>query len=142
MQSPISHSGIVVSIKNRNSAVVRIEQLSACAECHAAGICNASDKKEKLIDAVIPEDCKISLGEQVLVESKEDNRAAAIILAYILPLLVMVAVLFLSITTFGLPEAAGALFSIVFLVVDFVILWFLRDKLKKRFVFYVQKIQS
>ena len=137
MQDSITHSGVVVS-ENGNCAVVRIEQLSACAQCHAAAMCNVSDKKDKLIDAIIPEGVKVVCGDVVEIKSKRENKSAAIALAYILPLFLMVAVLFLSVLAIGLSEAAGALVSVIFLAAYFVILWLLRDKLKRRFVFYVQ----
>jgi len=137
MQNSITHSGVVVSVSG-NCAVVRIEQLSACAGCRAASMCNASDKKEKFIDALLPEGVKAAPGDVVKIKSKRENKHAAIVLAYILPLCIMVAVLFLSVLAIGLSEAAGALVSVMFLAAYFVILWLLRDKLKRRFVFYVQ----
>ena len=123
MQNSITHSGVVVSVSG-NCAVVRIEQLSACAGCHAA--------------SMLPEGVKAAPGDVVKIKSKRENKHAAIVLAYILPLCIMVAVLFLSVLAIGLSEAAGALVSVIFLAAYFVILWLLRDKLKRRFVFYVQ----
>lgn len=137
MQDSITHSGVVVS-ENGNCAVVRIEQLSACSQCHAAAMCNVSDKKDKLIDAIIPEGVKVECGDIVEIKSKRENKSAAIALAYILPLFLMVAVLFLSILGLGLSETAGALMSIGILVIYYGALWFFKDKLKKRFVFYIQ----
>lgn len=87
---------------------------------------------------MLPEGVKAAPGDVVKIKSKQENKHAAIVLAYILPLCIMVAVLFLSVLAIGLSEAAGALVSVIFLAAYFVILWLLRDKLKRRFVFYVQ----
>ena len=48
MSEKIKHSGVVESVDG-DCMKVRILQTSACAGCKAAGVCNAAEKKEKVI---------------------------------------------------------------------------------------------
>ena len=90
MDEIIRHEGIVLST-NGELAHVEIVQTSACAACKAKSMCMSSESQQKYIDAVMLEPMKT--GDRVEVEVRERLAWKAILLAYILPFVVMMAVI-------------------------------------------------
>lgn len=60
----IQHPGKVIKIEN-NDITVEIIAVSACASCHAKGMCTMSEMKEKLIQVKRPENRTLEIGETV-----------------------------------------------------------------------------
>ena len=90
MDEIIRHEGIVLSTSGE-LAHVEIVQTSACAACKARSMCMSSESQQKYIDAVMLEPMKT--GDRVEVEVRERLAWKAILLAYILPFVVMMAVI-------------------------------------------------
>ena len=94
MQNTIEHQGVIISIDDK-VAHVKIEQTSACASCHVKSVCGASEKSEKIIDANLM-DASLKIGDQVTVIGQKSLGIQAILLAYVLPFVLIVIILFFA----------------------------------------------
>jgi sigma-E factor negative regulatory protein RseC len=94
MADLIKHKGIVEKIDGSH-VTVRIVQTSACSSCSAKGLCNASESKEKLID-VYQSQVPCRVGEEVVVCGTTSMGMRAVFLAFGIPLLILLASLFVS----------------------------------------------
>jgi len=135
----VSHEGIITSI-NGQKAEVSILVKSACGECHIKGGCSLAEIQNKIIEADLRKD-HFQVNEKVLVKMKESLGLRAVLLAYILPVFLIVLILFVSINLTK-NENISALLSLVFTVIYFIILYFFKDKIRKTFNFSVHKLQS
>ena len=95
MADIIKHKGIVERIEEGGHIVVRIVQTSACSSCSAKGLCNASESKEKLID-VYDRQVSCQIGEEVVVCGTTSMGMQAVLLAFGLPLVLMMIALFIT----------------------------------------------
>jgi positive regulator of sigma E activity len=64
-QNSIDHEGIVEAISG-DVARVKIDAQSACAACHAKGVCTAADKEEKIMEVPL-NGVSLDPGEKVRV---------------------------------------------------------------------------
>lgn len=129
----IEHAGIVERIAG-GRVEVRILQASACSSCSARGLCRSSESKEKIVDAIghYP---SLRVGDKVTIAGAARLGLRASLLAYCLPLVLMVVALFLGVRISG--EVAGALMSLAVLVLYFGVLRFFRHKLAREFEFRI-----
>lgn len=136
MEEGIRHNGIVERVEG-DTAVVRIAQTSACAACHAAKMCMASESREKRIEARMVE--PMNVGDEVEVIVREQAGWLAVLLAYVLPFVLLVA----AVAVFGQlgwSEVQAGTAALLSVAVYFVILRMFRDKLQRQFTFWVRKI--
>ena len=120
-----------------DTALVRIAQTSACAACHAAKMCMASESREKRIEARMVE--PMNVGDEVEVIVREQAGWLAVLLAYVLPFVLLVA----AVAVFGQlgwSEAQAGTAALLSVAVYYVILRMFRDKLQRQFTFWVRKI--
>ena len=136
MTNTIEHQGIIVSIDN-DIAHVRIEQTSACASCHVKSMCGASEKAEKIIDAHIV-DNTLKTGDQVTIIGQKSLGIQAILLAYVLPFVVIVAALFI-VNIFTTNEVIMGTCALASLIPYFAVLRLMRNKIQAKFQFYAIK---
>ena len=133
--SEIEHTGLIVSLSG-NIAQVQIEQQSACAECHAKAACAMNSKTDKWIDVQIP-DASYKVGDKVLLYGAYSLGLKAVLYAFVLPFVVVVAALFIGKSFF--TELQSALFALGALLPYYGVLYLLRDKFKKIFTFTIKK---
>ena len=138
MSSKISHSGIVESVEP-DCLHVRILQTSACASCKAASHCHASESKEKIVSVYgVSESDGFSKGDQVTVWASMETGRNAVLLAFVLPFVLMVSVVFLM-SRFTTEEPLMALSGVGILVPYYILLYMFRDRISNRFSFKVEK---
>ncbi|MGL4993055.1 MAG: SoxR reducing system RseC family protein [Bacteroidales bacterium] len=133
----IEHEGVIMTLKE-NKATVMIIQQSACSGCHAKSACTAADRADKQIDAELGEDGDFCVGEQVLLRGSNRIGMEAVLLAFVVPFILIVALLIIF-SSLGLDDGLGAVSSLVLLALWYMVLYFFRDKLTKRFVFKIYK---
>ncbi|UCH94802.1 MAG: SoxR reducing system RseC family protein [Candidatus Aminicenantes bacterium] len=133
----VCHEGKVVGIKD-NSIQVKILSRSACAQCHARGMCTALDMEEKIIDTVPVSPDPMQIGDTVVVVLEEKLGWRAVFYGFFLPFIVMVTVLFVS-YALGSGETKAALYSIGSLIPYYLLLYVFREKIGKDFVFKSEK---
>lgn len=120
------------------SLVVSIINQSACSTCHANGACSVADVQEKEID-ILPNGKQYKPGDEITVLLKESQGFQALFYGYVLPfLLVLITLIITSAVTNN--EFLAGLLSLGILIPYYIILYFLRDNLKKVFKFEVEEI--
>ncbi len=137
MSSNIHHNGRVERIEN-NIVYIRIIQESACSGCHAKGMCGAADSKEKIIE--IPDwSGEFQANEIVEINGKSSLGLEAVLLAFIIPILIVLAALITG-NVFHWDETLCGLAGLLLLIPYYCILYALREKLKRRFIFTLKKL--
>ena len=145
----IKHDGIVIAVNGDGTIRVRIVQTSACATCKAKSMCASAESKEKEIVALfVDEKQDIKLGDEVVVMVQQKMGWKAILLAYMLPFIVMMAVIMLgneAMRLFGnetMGKKGEAIIGTVALCAMgtyYIILGFFKDKIQKEFSFTARK---
>lgn len=135
MRSKITHSGVIEAIENQHIRV-RIVQQAVCASCKVAAHCNASDMKEKIVD-VYTESAHLTVGQQVVVSTSSAAVKDALLLGFIIPLVMMIAIIF-SAKICGSSDDVSALLSIASLIPYYIGIWFFRDKIASRISFQIE----
>jgi positive regulator of sigma E activity len=133
----ITHKGEVVSTGD-GKVLVRIVSSSACGTCHAAGLCGSSEAKKKIIEVTDPFPSRYAVGQEVTVALARKKGMKAVLLSYVIPLLILL-ILVLSLSSIGLGELVCGLAAVGGVAVYYLILYFLRDRLAERYVFYIRK---
>jgi len=109
----------------------------ACGKCKMQGVCPAGKgrvlevEKERVDDDLHP-------GETVDVYIEEKKGFQALFLGYIMPFLVMMAVLIIASSITG-DEAKAGLFSLLGLVFYYAVLYLFRNKISKTFNVEIRK---
>ena len=137
MADLIKHKGIVEKIDGSH-VTVRIVQTSACSSCSAKGLCNASESKEKLID-VYQSQVPCRVGEEVVVCGTTSMGMRAVFLAFGIPLLILLAALFVSMRMTGDDALLSAVIALCAVVPYYLIIYLCKDKLDRTFSFTVEK---
>ena len=132
----ISHEGIVTKITD-DEIEVKIVAMSACAACHAKGACTMSDQQEKILTLPRPEHQEVHLFQKVNVIMSVGQGNKAALLAYLVPVVILLSVLFLCLGL-GVNEGLSALLGFAALIPYYVVLYSLRDKLKKKFDYRIE----
>ena len=134
--SEITHRGRIVSITPEFTTVEIVSE-SACAACHARGLCSLGDSKVKQVEVPTRGWDSYTVGQEVSVVLRATMGHKAVWLAYVVPLLVMVAAL-LGILSAGGSELLAGLGAIGAVAVYYGVIWLLRDRLRKEYVFNIQ----
>ena len=140
MKGYIEHEGYVESI-NDESIFVRIIQTSACAGCKAKSLCQSAESKEKIIEVKKSSDYQsrsISQGDHVKVIGTTQMGTYAVVLAFVLPLILMIGCIAIGIEYVGLSELASILIMIGVLALYYIILYLLRNNIAQNFVFKIK----
>lgn len=134
----IEHEGTIASIKGYQHTI-RVTQRTACSECHAKHACIAADTKVKTVD-VIDTSGQFKLNERVVLLGKTSIGYRAVLWAFMLPLILLIAVVVLSVSVWNLGELNAALVALATLVPYYALLYMLRHKMGKRLAFTIKKL--
>lgn len=141
MANKIKHLGIVENI-NGLCVQVRIQQTSACSSCSVKGHCNASETKEKLIDVYNRNHLHCQIGDRVWIIGATSMGMKAVWLAFILPFLILLLVLFVAMKLTENNEAVSALAALAMLIPYYLIIYVCRKKLSRTFMFTLETINN
>lgn len=133
----ITHPGKILEI-TPSQILVEIEARSACAACHASGLCGLSDSEQKIISVPASFRDNYSVGEEVDVVLKASMGHKAVWLAYCIPLVVLITVIFTALKS-GMSELAAALLGICGAALYYFVLWLKRDRLRTEYSFIIRK---
>ena len=134
-QETISHEGIVTKITD-DELEIKILAQSACAACHAKSACSMGEQAEKILTVPRPKDRDFAISQKVNVTMAIGQGNKAAVLAYLIPIVLLLAVLFACLGL-KLSEGLSALISIVALIPYYIVLYLRRDKLKKKFDYII-----
>lgn len=126
-----SHDGIVKKA-SAGYVTVEIASTSACASCAAHAKCGFAESKNKTMDIPTSEWANYSEGQAVVVNIDQSRGMLAVWLAYVLPALIMLAVI-LGLSYMGAAEWVVALAALAILGAYVAILYFLRSRLERKF---------
>ena len=133
----ITHPGKILEV-TPSQVLVQIEAKSACASCHASTLCGMSESEQKIVS--VPASLKDNFlpGEEVDVVLKASMAHKAVWLAYCIPLVVLLAVMFTALKT-GASELVAAGLGILATAVYYFVIWLYRDKLRNEYNFIIRK---
>ena len=135
-QETISHEGVITRITDDQLEIKIIAQ-SACAACHAKSACGMGEQAEKVLTVPKPEGQTFQLFQKVNVVMSIGQGNMAAVLAYLVPIVVLLGVLFLCLGL-GLSEGLSALLGIGALIPYYIVLYLCRDKLGKKFEYRIE----
>ena len=135
-QETISHEGVVTKIAD-DELEIKILAQSACAACHAKNACGMGEQAEKILTVPRPQGKDFAINQKVNVKMAIGQGNKAAVLAYLIPILLLLAVLFLCLGL-HVNEGLAALISIVALVPYYIVLYLRRDKLRKQFDYTIE----
>lgn len=133
----IGKTGIIKNIKN-NELTIEITSCSACSSCAVKNYCNTAEAKQKEIILKSKNADKYKIGEEVVVEIDEQQAIKSIILAYVIPLLLIILTVVGTIS-YQQDEIIGGICGIIVLIPYYFCLFLAKDKLKSGFEFKVSK---
>ena len=132
----ITHPGRILEV-TPSQVLVQIEARSACASCHASSLCGMSESEQKIVS--VPASLKDSYlpGQEVDVVLKASMGHKAVWLAYCIPLVVLLAVMFTALKT-GASELAAAGLGLCATAVYYFVIWLVRDRLRTEYNFIIR----
>ena len=148
----IKHDGIIIALNEDGTALVRIVQTSACAACKAKSMCASAESAEKEMTVVLLGDGQWAIGDSVEVMVQQKMGWKAVVLAYLLPFFVMLAVMFIGNGLLAMGDGATGLLgdeakreavlgtvALCAMALYYLVLGMFKDKLQKEFSFTARK---
>ena len=135
----IKHDGIIIALNEDGTAFVRIVQTSACAACKAKAMCASAESAEKEMTVVLLGDEQWAVGNEVEVMVQQKMGWKAVVLAYLLPFFVMLAVMFIGNAIWAVREEILGTVALCAMAVYYLVLGMFKDKLQKEFSFTARK---
>lgn len=132
----ISHKGKIISISPKTTAVEFISS-SACASCHAAGLCGMGEYKEKVVEVPTSPYSSHSVGDEVEVVLESSMGLKAVWIAYVVPVLLLMAAILIA-TKLNLGELFSALIGIGVVALYYFVIWLFRGKLENEYIFRIK----
>ena len=136
----IEHEGRVVAV-DKDYISVEILNKSACAACHAKAVCGASDQAVKVVE--VAQDMNTLAadyrpGETVNVVMSPAMGTQAVWIAYVAPLFVLLASIFVF-SLCGAGELAMGAGSLAVVALYYLGVFLFRNKISKIFIFSIEK---
>ena len=137
MSQIAEHDGRVIGVEN-GKVKVEMHVLSACSSCKAHEKCAFVDKADKIVEVETPEWNDYQEGDSVIVSVNESLGLMAVLLAYLLPAVLLVATVVVVSGITG-SEGIAALTTLAVVTLYFFLLWYFHDKLQRKFSFGIRK---
>ena len=135
----IKHDGIIIALNGDSTALVRIVQTSACAACKAKAMCASAESAEKEMTVVLLGDEQWAVGNEVEVMVQQKMGWKAVVLAYLLPFFVMLAVMLIGNVIWAVREEILGTVALCAMALYYLVLGMFKDKLQKEFSFTARK---
>ena len=161
----IKHDGVIIALNEDGTALVRIVQTSACAACKAKAMCASAESAEKEMTVVLlGENGKVKtennstqsyttlhdatqsyhVGDTVEVMVQQRMGWKAVVLAYLLPFFVMLAVMFIGNGLLAMGdgakrEAVLGTVALCAMALYYLVLGMFKGKLQKEFSFTARR---
>lgn len=137
MSETISHKGRIKAIDPKQT-MVEILSKSACANCHAAGLCTAFESAKKEIAVPTDPSLNCKVGEEVEVLLSPSMGMKAVWLSYVIPLGILL-ILVVSLSYTELHELAIAFIALAAMGVYYLAIYLMRGRFSKEYVFSIRK---
>ncbi len=136
----IEHQGEIIEI-GIDYIMVEIISRSACSSCNAKSMCSMSEAESKVVEVENKGYEMFEIGETVNVILRKSLGFKALYISYLIPLLILILIL-LSLSSFGIGELTTGLSIIIALAVYYIGVYLLRDRFKREFVFTIEKLNK
>ena len=136
--SYIDREGVVIDMDEQFISV-EILCRSACASCRAKSFCSPGEEEIRVIEVANSGFTTYDIGEKVNLKMSSTLGAKAVWISYVIPAVVLIFTIFAT-SFFGTSELASGLISIVAVAIYYFIIWLMRDKFSKEFVFKIEKL--
>ena len=130
----IRHKGKIIEITPEFTSVEIISE-SACSACHAKAMCAMAGAEAKIIQLPTSGWTERKVGDEVTVALKATMGHKAVWLAYVVPLIVLIAGLFGGLKMFD--ELGAGLFSIALVAAYYLLFYCFRKPLNNEYIFYL-----
>ena len=131
------HDGIVTAVEE-GKVKVQMHVVSACASCKAHDKCAFVDKAEKTVEVETTDWENYSIGDSVVVSVNESMGLLAVLLAYFIPAVLLVATV-ITFSRLHFSEGIVALLTLAIVTVYYLILYLVRNRLQKNFSFRLEE---
>ena len=135
----IKHDGRIIALNEDGTALVRIVQTSACAACKAKAMCASAESAEKEMTVVLLGNEQWAVGNEVEVMVQQKMGWKAVVLAYLLPFFVMLAVMLIGNAIWAVREEILGTVALCAMALYYLVLGIFKDKLQKEFSFTARK---
>ena len=126
-----THLGTVTNVVP-GTVTVQLRVVSACATCEAHSRCGFADSKDKTMAIDTPQWQQYRTGDRVTVAIDSRRGLQAVLVAYLLPALLLLATLAL-LTALHLPEGWVALLTLLVVGLYTLLLYLCRQRLQRQF---------
>jgi len=140
MNGDISHTGRIKTVGPEVTTVEIISQ-SACASCHAAGLCTAAEAVKKEISVPTDPNTSYAPGEVVSVLLRKSMGMKAVVLSYVVPLFILL-ILVVSLSFTKIHELVIGLIGLAGIGLWYIVIYMLRGRLASEYVFYIERIKN
>ena len=136
----VAHKGRIKSVSD-GKVTVEILSESACSACHAKGVCSMGESARKEIEVKVrnPEIYTEGQEVEVLLSSTIGHRAVWI--AYVLPLILLVAFIMLPLSL-GVSEGLSALCGASATAAYYLVLYLFRHRLGSKWEFKIRNFNK
>lgn len=131
----IEHSGVIARIEG-NTLFVEITQVSACSACQAKSMCGVSDKRSRILALKVENGESYKIGEEVAVVGTVTQSRRAVVLAFGLPLIILLATM-LPIIACTHNEPLAAVIALGVVVLYYISLSLFKERLGREFSFKI-----
>ena len=131
----ISHVGKVISVTPETTTVEIISE-SACSQCHARGLCGASEEVAKHIRVRTLPGFEHNVGDTVRVCLKKSLGMKAVALSYVIPVIILM-ILVVSLSVVWESEWLIGLVTLAGVAAYYGVLYLMRDRLDGEYEFYI-----
>lgn len=134
----IEHEGVIIGIDSDFISVEILSQ-SVCSSCNAKSMCSMSEVKAKIIQVENRGFNLYEKGERVNVLLKRSLGFRALWISYLIPLIIAL-VLLVVLSTVSVDELLMGLSVLAIIALYYFVVYLLRDKIKKDFIFTIEKL--
>ncbi len=131
-----SHSGSVIEIGD-GYVKVSVESQGACGGCAARAKCGMVDNSTRIIIVENRENKEYRIGQSVNVAITQQMGVRSVVIAYIIPLIILVGVLVVASSLLA-SEGLAALAALAFVALYYVGVYIFRSKLEKQIKFTIE----
>ena len=132
----ITHKGRIVAI-DPDITTIEIISESACAACHAKGLCSLGESKVKEVQVRTSAWNPHQIGDEVEVVLKKAMGYKAVFIAYGMPLVVLFVALAI-LTQLGVGELYAGLGALGAVALCYLVIFLFRNKISKEYTFYLK----
>ena len=136
----VAHKGRIKSVAD-GKVTVEIISESACSACHAKGVCSMGESARKEVEVGVRNPESYTEGQEVEVLLSSDTGHKAVWIAYVIPLILLVAFIMLPLSL-GASEGVSALCGAAVTALYYVILYLFRKHLGSRWEFKIRNINK